>query len=267
MIPNSLHFIFGLSENFGGKPWSLCHYLAVKSALEVNNIEKANFYYKYKPSGEWFEKIENRLNLINVDPPTDIFGKPLLHIAHQTGVMRLQVLLEEGGIYMDVDTISTRPFTNLLNNTCVIATQGTPNGGIEGLCDGVILAEPNSEFLEHWLLSYQSHRSKGRDEYWAEHAVHMPYFLSQKYPELLHIEPYSSFHYPLYHSNEPAASTIGIKLLFEQDINFEKAYCHHLWETVSWDQYLKDMTVEDILQKDTTYNKIARRFLAEEITL
>ena len=48
MIPNKLHFVFGLSETFGGKPWSLCHYLAVKSAIELNNPEKAYLYYKYK---------------------------------------------------------------------------------------------------------------------------------------------------------------------------------------------------------------------------
>jgi hypothetical protein len=263
MIPNSLHFIFGLSETFGGKPWKLCHYLAVKSALEVNGIEKANFYYKYKPNGEWFERIEDRLNLVQIEPPTDIFGNPLLHVAHQTGVMRLQVLLEEGGIYMDVDTISVRPFTDLLSNKCVLGTQGSPEH-VEGLCDGVILGEKNSEFLQHWLMSYQSHRSKGRDQYWDEHAVRMPYILSKQYPELLHIEPYSSFHYPLYHSHEPAASSHGIKLLFEQNSKFDNAYCHHVWETVSWEPYLKDLTPESILRNDTTYNIIAREFLPKE---
>ena len=261
MIPNKLHFVFGLSETFGGKPWSLCHYLAVKSALDVNNIDKANLYYKHKPTGEWFEKIESRLNLIEIDPPIEIFGRPLLHIAHQTGVIRLQILLEEGGIYMDVDTISKKSFGNLLNNKCVLGIQGTPQGIVEGLCDGVILAEKGSEFIEHWLLSYQTHKSKGRDEYWAEHAVHMPHFLSKQYPHLLHVEPYDSFHYPLYHSGEPIASDVGIKLLFEKNIDFENAYCHHLWETVSWDNYLKDLTTDSIQSKDTTYNIIARRFL------
>lgn len=254
MIPNKLHFVFGLSETFGGKPWSLCHYLAVKSAIELNNPEKAYLYYKYKPTGEWFEKIEDKLELVEIDPPTEIFGRPLLHIAHQTGVIRLQVLLEEGGIYMDVDTISVKPFTPLLNNKCVLGIQGHPNGVVEGLCDGVILAEPNSEFIQHWLLSYQSHKSKGRDQYWDEHAVKMPHYLSTKYPELLHIESYNSFHYPLYHD-------AGIKDLFENDLDFQSAYCHHVWETTSWEPYLKNLTSKYIKEHDTTYNRIARKFL------
>jgi hypothetical protein len=143
----------------------------------------------------------------------------------------------------------------------VLGIQGYPDGNIEGLCDGVILAEKNSEFLQHWLLSYQSHRSKGRDQYWDEHAVRMPYTLSQQYPELLHIEPYNSFHYPLYHSDEPIASKYGIKLLFEQNLQFKDAYCHHVWESISWDPYLKNLTLEDIMNNDTTYNNIARKFL------
>lgn len=260
-IPNKLHFVFGLSEDFGGKPWSLCHYLSVKSAIELNKPEKAYFYYKYKPTGKWFEMIEDQLDLVQIEPPTEIFGRPLLHVAHQTGVIRLQVLIEEGGIYMDVDTISKKPFTNLLHHSCVLGVQGYPNGVVEGLCDGVILAEKGSEFLQHWLLSYKSHRSKGRDQYWAEHAVHMPYKLSQQYPHLLHIEPYSSFHYPLYHGDDPVSSTDGIKVLFEQDKDFKDAYCHHIWESITWEPYLKNLTVEDIKNNNTTYNNIARKYI------
>lgn len=260
-IPNKLHFVFGLSEDFGGKSWSLCHYLAVKSAIELNKPEKVYFYYKFKPTGKWFEMIEDQLDLIQIEPPSEIFGRPLLHVAHQTGVIRLQVLIEEGGIYMDVDTISRKPFTDLLHHSCVLGIQGYPNGAVEGLCDGVILAEKNSEFLKHWLLSYQSHRSKGRDEYWAEHAVYMPYMLSKQYPDLLHIEPYSSFHYPLYHGDDPVASIDGIKVLFEQNKEFKNAYCHHVWESITWEPYLKNLTIESITNIDTTYNKIARKFL------
>ena len=94
MIPNQFHFVFGLSEDFGGKPWKLCHYLSVKSALDLNKPEKAYLYYKHKPTGEWFEKIEDRLELVKIEPPKEIFGNPLLHVAHQTGVIRLQVLIE-----------------------------------------------------------------------------------------------------------------------------------------------------------------------------
>jgi hypothetical protein len=261
-IPNIFHFVFGLSEDFGGKPWKLCHYLAIKSALDLNKPDKAYFYYKYKPTGEWFEKIEDKLELVQIEPPQEIFGNPLLHVAHQTGVIRLQVLLEHGGIYMDVDTICKKPFTDLLHHKCVLGIQGTPQGKIEGLCDGVILAEKDSEFIKHWLHSYKSFRSSGRDQYWAEHGVNIPHDLSSQYRSLLHIEPYSSFHYPLYYDiYEYPFANHSIKLLFEQDHDFDNAYCHHLWESNTWEPYLKRLTIKEIQDNNTTYNNIARKFI------
>ncbi len=56
MIPNVIHFCFGLSQDHGGKPFSLVHYLAVRSAVEVNRPDAVRFYYCYEPSGEWWER-------------------------------------------------------------------------------------------------------------------------------------------------------------------------------------------------------------------
>ena len=89
--------------------------------------------------------------------------------------------------------------------------------------------------------------------YWDEHSVYVPKFLSKQLPKKLHIENYKSFHYPIWDDK-------GIKMLFEEDHNMENAYCHHLWESTSW-KYLNNLTEEEIKTKDTTYNKIARRFL------
>ncbi|HQR02252.1 MAG TPA: hypothetical protein PLA61_15475, partial [Ferruginibacter sp.] len=65
--------------------------------------------------------------------------------------------------------------------------------------------------------------------------------------------PYA-FHYPLY--NQP-----GLESMFEKKTPFPEAYLHHLWESFSWDKYLGRLTVKDIMERDTTYNCIARRFL------
>lgn len=252
MIPNIFHFCYGLSEDFGGKPYSLVHYLAVKSAKEVNNPEEIFFYYSYEPEGEWWDKTKELVTLKKIIAPEEIFGNKLYHVAHKADIVRLKYLIEDGGIYLDLDTISKKSFAYLLNNKFVIGKQGKWRN--MGLCNAVMMSEKNSEFAMKWMDEYKSFRSKGKDKYWAEHSVSVPLKLSKKYPHLLHIEAYNSFHFPLYYQ-------ISLRDLFVHSKDYPEAYCHHLWEGGSWDKYLKDLSISDILKRDSTYNLIARRFV------
>ena len=266
MVPNIFHFIFGLKEDFGDKPFNLCHYLAIESAIHLNNPDKVYFHYQYEPSGEWFKLIKNKIHLKKVTPPITIFGNPLYHIAHQSDVLRLEILKKYGGIYLDIDTICVRPFTPLLDNSFVIGEQISPNGiTIQGFCNAVLLAEPNNEFVNAWYKTYHNFRSVPLGEnvnigggknyaYWDEHSVYIPKYLAENKLELSsHIEDYKNFHFPIWDEK-------GLKMLFEEDHVFPEAYCHHLWESVSWN-YLNNLSVDYINKVDTTYNKIARRFL------
>ena len=252
MIPNIFHFCYGLSPDFGGKPYSLVHYLAVKSAMEVNKPENIFFYYSYEPGGEWWERTKQIVSLKKITAPDEIFGNPLNHVAHKADIIRLQYLIETGGIYLDLDTISKKSFAPLLKNKFVIGKQGKWRK--MGLCNAVMMSEKDSEFAKIWLNEYTSFRSKGKDKYWAEHSVSVPLKLSKKHRSLLHIEPFDSFHYPLYYP-------LSLKKLFVQNKDYTNAYCHHLWEGGSWEKYLKNLSVEHILNVDTTYNLIARKFL------
>ena len=252
MIPNIFHFCYGLAEDFGGKPFSLVHFLAVKSALEVNRPDEIFFYYKYEPKGEWWDKTKKIVTMVKVIPPDMIFGNELVHVAHKADILRLNILIEKGGIYLDLDTISKKSFAPLLDNKFVIGKQGKWRK--MGLCNAVMMSEMNSGFAKIWLNEYKNFRSKGKDKYWAEHSVSVPLKLSKYHPNLLHIENYDSFHFPLYYS-------FSLKKLFVENNNYPNAYCHHLWEGGSWEKYLKNLTVENIFKYDTTYNVIARKFL------
>jgi hypothetical protein len=263
-----------MAPDFGGKPFSLVHYLSVKSAVELNKPAAAFFHYQYEPQGEWWEKAKPLLTLNKVLAPESIMGNKLYHVAHQADVVRLQMLKEHGGIYLDLDTISVRPLTGLLNNSFAIGQELKPRWvpknwrqklknklglikteeGATGLCNAVLLAEKNSEFVNRWLAEYQTFRSQGRDKYWNEHSVQKPERLATEYPELItQLNPYA-FHYPLY-------DTAGLKMMFEEVHEFPDAYLHHLWESFAWNKYLSKLTTEIINKEDTTYNLIARRFL------
>ena len=42
-------------------------------------------------------------NLVYVSPPEEIFNNKLNHFAHKADIVRLQKLIEHGGIYLDID--------------------------------------------------------------------------------------------------------------------------------------------------------------------
>jgi hypothetical protein len=275
MVPNIFHFIF-LTPSTGGKPFSLSHYLAIQSAITENNPSDVILHYDNEPSGEFWELIKPKVSLNKIQPPSNIHGNPLYHLAHKADIIRLEALQKTGGIYLDVDTITVKPLTEFRKYKFAIGqelklpveytfkqkikklirhTTVRPfKVNVGGFCNAVLFSEPNSEFIEHWLASYKNFRSKGNDEFWNEHSVQKPFELSKNYPTLVEkVSPYA-FHYPLF-------DECGLKMLFEESRRFKDAYVHHLWEAASWDKYLKHLTVTNIKSVDTTYNNLARKYL------
>jgi Glycosyltransferase sugar-binding region containing DXD motif len=264
-----------MAPDFGGKPFSLVHYLSVKSAVELNKPIAAYFHYQYEPVGEWWEKAKPLLTLNKVLAPESIMGNKLYHVAHKADVVRLQALKDTGGIYLDLDTISVKPLTSLLNNSFAIGQELKPayvpknwrqrikqqlgwtkenKDGATGLCNAVLLSEQNSDFVNLWISEYHSFRSQGRDKYWNEHSVLVPQRLAEQYPQhITQLSPYA-FHYPLYKEE-------GLKSMFEEVTAFSDAYLHHLWESFAWEKYMSKLTPEYIQTVDTTYNLIARQYL------
>ncbi len=249
MIPNIFHLIYFYKDK---SSFPLAHFININSIRILNNPEKIYFYSDKLPEGKYWEKISSFVEFIKVSPPDSVFNRKLYHIAHKSDVLRLQILMEKGGIYLDMDVICKKAFTPLLIHDFVIGKQGKWRN--MGLCNGVIFSNKNSNFLKIWYNEFKNFRSKGHDKYWAEMSVRKPLELSKKHRELLHIEPYNSFHYPLYYS-------FDVKRIFEKDLNFPNAYCHHYWDGISFDKYLKNISEKDIIEKNTTYNRIARNFL------
>jgi hypothetical protein len=64
------------------------------------------------------------LTLNKVPLVEKVFGRPVSHYAHRADVVRLQVLEEFGGIYLDLDLISLKPVDHLLNREFIMAQEG-----------------------------------------------------------------------------------------------------------------------------------------------
>lgn len=267
-VPNIIHMLFGFTPDFGGKPFSFIHYLCVKSAAEVHRPEAILMHVKHEPEGPWWDAARRYIEVVHVEPPLTIGGRDLCSVSQQADVVRLELLIADGGIYLDADVLSVKGFDPLRSNQTVLGRQAErlEDGTLvnAGLCNAVILASPGSTFLQRWLDGFNpttsiwsGFRSKGHDDYWDEYSVQYPAMLAERFPSEIHIEPMKSFFLPSYDDS-------SLELMFGEDHDvdqFEGAYCHHLWEVASWDRYLKDLTPASIEEGRSAFAKIARRFL------
>jgi hypothetical protein len=256
LIPNILHYCFGMASDFGGKPWSLVHHVCVKSALERIKPAACFFYYEHEPTGPWWQLTRDMLTLIKIEAPRTIFGNPIVHPAHRADVVRLDRLMERGGIYLDCDVFVHRDFDDLLGHSAVLGRQGD-----QGLCNAVILAEAGAPFLKRWYAEYKLFRATGvgtgPNDYWDEHSVHLPMKLSREFPHEIVVLPPEAFFSP---SWEHAES----RKIFGSSgpIDLSRKYANHLWESAVWHEYLEDLTPKHVRRIDSNFHRWARPFLA-----
>jgi hypothetical protein len=252
-IPKTLHYCY-FKPDFADKPWSLVHYVCVKSAIQRIKPEAAFFYYENEPQGPWWELSKPLLRPTKITAPREIFGRALVHPAHRADVVRLQMLLEHGGIYLDTDVFVHRDFDDLLDNSCVIGQEGIDAS--EGLSNAVLLAERGVSFLQRWYEEYHWFRSKGRDEYWNEHSIKLPLKFAAQYPREVTVLPYTAFHWPLWTGNHLA-------WIYEsgQPPIPNNAYANHLWESAAWDKYLNYLTPGQVRRGKGHFHAWARPLL------
>ena len=83
-IRRVLHYVwFGMAPEFGGKAWSLVHYVCLKSAITHIRPERVFFYYDHEPAGLWWELSRDLVTPVKMTAPREIFGNPLAHVTHR----------------------------------------------------------------------------------------------------------------------------------------------------------------------------------------
>ena len=68
------------------------------------------------PSGKHMELLKSNLYItwIEAMPPTNINNKLIVVQTHKVDWYRVNILCEEGGIYLDLDTVCIRPLDHFL---------------------------------------------------------------------------------------------------------------------------------------------------------
>lgn len=208
-VPNITHVAwYGMAR----RRFRFHHYISLRSALTELRPHYLLFWYDALPEGEWFSEAlrfardhapSTRLLLVHRRGPEHIYERRVSAPEHQSDVVRLEAVLQFGGIYLDLDVVVLRSFAPLRRYEMVLGsedeenstdaqlpdsnspvdTQSLPDapvapetrtGHIGALCNGIMIAAPRAHFLRLWHLEYS--RFDARE--WSWHSVHLPAVLS-----------------------------------------------------------------------------------------
>lgn len=265
LIPNIIHFVY-----FGGRPFNLISYLAVKSAYEVNKPDHIYMHCDSEPTDEYWIKAKKYFEVRHATPPKNIFGLNIKHPAHQSDIARIHILQKEGGIYLDTDTLCNRRLLDIADSMLELEQVIMGEEYLEtkkiGLCNAVVMAEPGATFLQRWLDGFNPETSLWKgfrsestleaiDMYYSEISIKYSNFLSQYYSEEIKVVDKDHFFFPSHSEKELE------EFFVKTDGNFDKSYVFHLWANIAWGKYLKNLTEEDIKTIDSNFNTRARKFL------
>lgn len=250
-IPKIFHFVFGFKDN-GDIPYY--GYMAIRSALHFNPGWKAYYYTMHEPSGKNWDKIRDNVTVVLIEDFEYFGNSKLHHYAHKSDIIRMLVLANVGGVYLDIDSITRRSFDDLLEHDFVMGVQAAGSDSSSGLCNAIMLGKANAPFIRRWLAEYDYFRSKGRDDLWDYHSVKLPVKLATEHPEEITVLGYRAFFFPLWASIDRALFSEG-SAVFRSE--FELAYCFHLWNgaTGSW---LEEVDDEYVATSKSIYAEIAR---------
>lgn len=270
------HFIFGLKEQ--RTPFHLAHYLCLASCLETQSPERVFFHYRHKPFGPLWDRIEHRLHLRSLTQAAAGFdpsrytatteGRYIerngLQYAHEADFLRLEVLREFGGVYVDMDTLFIERYPDdYFSQDCVLGEEAPVRAstGIDqpSLCNAVIFAREGSRFVGDWL---DRARAVFNGE-WSTHSCMLATAMWREQPAALHVVPQQAF----YHF---APSRQGLRSIFElPPARLEGMLSIHLWAHLWWDAARRefsafsadDLTEAYVQHAESTYSVIARNFL------
>lgn len=251
VVPNIVHFIFGLDPNFGHLKFGMIHYLAILGAHLHVQPDEIRLHYLYEPTGEWWNCTKPMVKLVKENDITEVYGKPMkMKVAHKADIIRMRILREEGGIYLDSDVIALRSFEELRKYDLSMGLEGE-----EGLCNAVLIGAPNTSFINRWWDEY---RTFDAEKQWAYHSVLVPRQLQRKYPTEVIVLSDRAFFTPMW---------TQLRTMYDTDdgYDYHANFAVHLWTSADERQRnrLGKLTPEDIFTGEGSFHRRMRIFLAD----
>ena len=154
---------------------------------------------------------------------------------------KIQIILNEGGIYLDLDVMVTQSFDELRRYNCTLGLERPSK-----ICSGVIICTKQHPFLYLWLNGfYEDFRGD-----WAYNSGHVPTRLINRYRGIIHVDK-NTLHRPNVHEMQ--------KIWGKEKFNWRGNYAVHTWIRMAMGRYIQaPPTPETIKTMNSTYGEMAR---------
>ncbi len=181
-VPNIIHYIW---YNTQTSPLKFHHLLSILSAHKILKPDIIYFHTDRDPDGPYWERVKKIPNfrVMHRKPPLELYGEaikePMFYTSH-SNVDRVKILMEYGGIYMDLDTFVIQPLDELRKYECTIGMEQDTKA-----CGSIIICSKHAMFLKMWITSYLDDY---RMDEWAYNTGKVPANIARRFPELVHVE-------------------------------------------------------------------------------
>ena len=135
-------------------------------------------------------------NQVSLPQHIDSNGFKVREVAHNADMLRLRLMRDVGGVYMDADVVTVKSFEPLLKVVrawldvfgCLkpvtpaqvsFAMGQEGERGEYGLCNAVLVSKPHSRFAVRWIALFDEVFDA---RIWSMHSVKYPLFASALWP-------------------------------------------------------------------------------------
>lgn len=221
------------------------HYLAVMSAIYYIQPDKVFVYYDSEQEENiYWDIIKKYVELEQITPPTEFKGHVITAPQYKADIIRLEKLIERGGIYLDLDILVMKSFDEFLDNKCALTAR--PSEALENseklaeTQNSILLTEPHNPFIQKWYDTMGDYISS--DFEWSYHAVCLPAKILRENRDLLSgVKLLDCDKYFL-----PFLWDVDTPYIFDSQQNNKREelnnyYTIMFFQTMVFDKYLRDL--------------------------
>jgi len=250
---DTIHFIYPVTDRT--RPWSFINHVTLLLARKVHNPQKI-IIWSNKPEAspsmlETARAVDAEVRTTAM--PTQFGGGPIIWPQYMSDVLRLRILLEHGGIYMDTDMLLLKPLHEHLSDKLVISWESQAQCSIS---NALMISPPQNKFLRTWLKNLEK---VIQSDVWAYGGVVLPAKMIAEEPSL---EPYRTvlphnFCCPLDLTREWLTTR---RWADSAEALAKDSSAIHVFETY-WAPQIKNVDREFVKNNDTMFSRIVNKYL------